>query len=83
LIGGFSSEAVIQILQRTTDTLVTAVRGNGKDKFQSQADSQVTQNNSDVALQLSKKLSENKDTPENLAQEIQKTIEELLQKPSK
>ncbi len=56
LVGGFSAEAVAQILQRIADTLVTLVRGSNKEKNKADADKKVTDKTNKVAGQLTKLL---------------------------
>lgn len=52
LIGGFSAEAVYQILQRVSDTLVTVVRGTGKDQAEATARQDTTRKMTAAASQI-------------------------------
>jgi len=77
LVGGFSAEAVAQILQRVSDTLVTAVRGTQKDKSEADANKKITQNSSKIAAQLSKSINGD---PEELKGNVEKVVQGLLEK---
>jgi len=77
LIGGYSAEAVAQILQRVSETLVTVVRGNQSDKSQAEASKKISQNSSEVAARLSK-LKNAK--PEEVKNGIENIVQELLDK---
>jgi hypothetical protein len=52
LIGGFSAEVVYQLLQRFADTMVTAVRGTGKERAEATADKEISRKLSDAASQI-------------------------------
>lgn len=74
LIGGFSSEAVAQILQRVSETLVTMVKGSSKERARAQAQAMVKEYQSKVATEL---LSVIKDDPKNLANRIEQLVMHL------
>jgi hypothetical protein len=52
LLGGFSAEVVYQILQRFADTLLTAVRGTGKERAEVTAERETTRKMADTASQI-------------------------------
>jgi L-alanine-DL-glutamate epimerase-like enolase superfamily enzyme len=52
LIGGFAAEVVYQVLQRFADTLVTAVKGTGKERAEANAERDATRKMADAASQI-------------------------------
>jgi hypothetical protein len=52
LLGGFSAEVVYQVLQRFADTLVTAVRGTGKERAEAEAERETTRKMAETASQI-------------------------------
>lgn len=52
LVGGFSAEAVAQILQRIAETLVTLVRGSSKENIKMEAEQQINNEKYDLAQKL-------------------------------
>lgn len=52
LLGGFSAEVVYQVLQRFADTLVTAVRGTGKERAEAAAERETTRQMAYTASQI-------------------------------
>lgn len=58
LLGGFSAEAVAQLLQRISETLITFVRGSGKERAEAEMDVKLAKRNADVATKLEAALSQ-------------------------
>lgn len=74
LIGGYSAEAVAQILQRVSETLVTVVRGPEKDINEAKTHKKIINEKSKINNQLSKILS---DDPEAMKKSLEKVIKDL------
>jgi len=77
LIGGYSAEAVAQILQRVSETLVTMVRGSNDEKSQVYADKKINENTVELAGQLTETLQGGSD---KMKKNIEKLIQDLLNK---
>lgn len=77
LAGGYSAEAVAQILQRFADTLVALVRGSGKDVAEAKADKDKAQKSVEIAAALQDALD-----VDNAKQQaaIKRVIKDLLRK---
>lgn len=58
VVGGFSAEAVVQILQRIADILVAAVRGNERDQARSEAEAETRRRLGEAAAQMQDALAE-------------------------
>lgn len=71
LVGGFSAEAVAQILQRIAETLVTLIRGSSKEKSELEAEKTITREKSKLVNSLSK-------TIEGDASQIKNNVQKLL-----
>lgn len=85
IVGGFSAEAVVQILQRIADILVASVRGSDKERgkanaerAKADAESAATKKLSDVAVKLQKALAEVDETDGDRDAKIQKIIGDML-----
>ena len=76
LVGGFSAEAVAQILQRVADTLVTMVRGSGKERAEAEAEKELAKKASMTATKLQEAL--NAGTPEKVHEGVQAVIREMV-----
>lgn len=74
LIGGFSAEAVVQILKRIAETLVAAIRGNEKDHAAAEADKQLTKKKMDVGIALQEALTLENDERQNAIKRIIKDL---------
>lgn len=74
LIGGFSAEAVGQLLQRISDTLVAAIRGPASERAEADADKRVLASKSKVAADLQDALT----NPEELGDRIKQIAAALL-----
>ncbi|RDE25193.1 hypothetical protein DV711_06450 [Motiliproteus coralliicola] len=75
LVGGFSAEAVAQILQRIADTLVTMVKGSSRDKNQVKTDKAITRANGHLASKLHQALEGDE---QQVRQNVEKLLKELL-----
>jgi hypothetical protein len=75
VIGGFSAEAVVQILQRFADTLVTVVKGSDKEKVKTEVDRAVTKQNTDTTNKLNSALTN--DDPNQLKESVKNLIKDL------
>ncbi len=75
LIGGFSSEAVARVLQRVSDTLVTIVRGSGKDRAEAEMQAQLSKQLSKVSSELQDALTS--DDEDQLQGRIRQVLREL------
>ncbi|MFY0638126.1 hypothetical protein [Maricaulis maris] len=58
VVGGFSAEAVVQILQRIADILVAAVRGNEREQAQSEAQAETRRRLSEASARMQDALAE-------------------------
>ena len=76
LIGGYSAEAVAQILQRLADMLVTMVRGSDKEKIEAETRRQRLESNAKIASEIQRLDTINDN--DNLRKELQKIIQDLL-----
>ena len=56
LVGGYSAEAVIQILQRVAETLVAAVRGSGKEQAKAKAEKEFAKKKVNIGSALQEAL---------------------------
>ena len=75
LVGGFSSEAVAQILKRFSDTLVTLVRGSDKEAAKADAEREAAKKATTVATDLQGALSLQ---PDDAKKKVEKAIKDLL-----
>lgn len=75
LVGGFSSEAVARVLQRVSDTLVTMVRGSGKERAEAQMDLQMSRRVSQIASDLQEVLTDEREA--ELKPRLQELVREL------
>ncbi|UTW56100.1 hypothetical protein [Kordiimonas sp. SCSIO 12610] len=75
VIGGFSAEAVIQILQRFSDTLVTIVKGSDKEKVKSEVKKAVTKTTTETSSKLNGILA--KDDATEMKDDIKQIIKDL------
>lgn len=76
LVGGFSAEAVAQILKRFADTLVTMVRGSDKEQVEARADKEMARKSRDVVAALQNLLDKNE--ADEMHTEIKRVIKEVL-----
>lgn len=76
LIGGYSAEAVNQILKRFADTLVTAVRGNEKEHVESKAEKDLMKKKMDIGNALQDALSKPDADKAKAIQDIIKNLSE-------
>jgi hypothetical protein len=74
LLGGFSAEVVYQILQRFADTLLTAVRGTGKEQAEATAQRETTRKMADTASQIYDAMNLPPDEREKKLRELAKSI---------
>ncbi|MDF1768154.1 hypothetical protein [Maricaulis sp.] len=58
VVGGFSAEAVVQILQRIADILVAAVRGNEREQAQSDAQAETRRRLNEASARMQDALAE-------------------------
>jgi hypothetical protein len=83
LVGGYAAEAVAKILDRVSDTLVTLVSGNDKDKVDAarqKADADAEKKTMQALSDTTKKLQQaviDKD-PDSMAKSVHKVIGEIL-----
>lgn len=74
LVGGYSSEAVAQILKRFSDTLVTLVRGRDEEQAKVYADSQFMKKKADLGSNLQDALSLQGDAKDKAIKDIIKGL---------
>ena len=74
LIGGFSSEAVAQLLQRVSETLVTVVKGSNKERARAEAQMMLKGHQSKLAAEL---LVLMKEDPKNLSKKLELLVAQL------
>lgn len=77
VVGGFSAEAVVQILQRIAEVLVTAVKGGDREVAKAEAEKNTTKALSKASTDLTKALAGDR---EDLEVRIQEISEELLKR---
>jgi hypothetical protein len=75
VIGGFSAEAVVQILQRFSDTLVTVVKGSDKEKVKSDVEKAVSKKSTETSTKLNSVLTQ--DDPSKMKEDIKDIIKNL------
>lgn len=83
LVGGFASDAVAQILNRVSETLVTLISGSDKDKIdtatqkaEADADKNTTQVVNDTVQKLHDAISDQ--DPAKVVQNVQQVVKDLL-----
>ncbi|MCW8916292.1 MAG: hypothetical protein OQK24_10640 [Magnetovibrio sp.] len=74
LVGGFSAEAVVQILKRIAETLVTAVRGSDKDYVKTAADKELMKKKMEIGNNLQDALSKPDTEKQAAIQDIIKNL---------
>lgn len=74
LVGAYSAEAVAQVLQRVSETLVTMVQGSEKEKSDAKMQKNINQEKAKLTKLLSKAMSED---PKNIKNSIEEILKDL------
>jgi hypothetical protein len=76
IVGGFSAEAVVQILQRVADILVAAVRGSDKEQVKASADRSTAKKLNETAGKLTDAMQEQ--DPDKMKTALQDVMRQML-----
>lgn len=78
IVGGFSAEAVVHILQRIADILVAAVRGSDKERVKADAQRETAKRMNDTAAKLQDALHEK--SPKAVEKSVQIIVSDMLKR---
>ena len=76
VVGGFSAEAVVQILQRISDILVATVRGSDRDRAKADAERATAKTINETAAKLQEALQ--KPTSDEAKAAVQKVVRDIM-----